>query len=187
MLEIEMKFPVPDHEATRRRLVELGAVEQPALEQVDAYFNHPIRDFAQTSEALRIRTSNGRVMLTYKGPQLDPLIKVRHEIETQIEPGSLAGFRETLVLLGFRPVCDVVKRRIPWRLRHTGREFEVALDDVDQLGAFVEVETLAPESERASARDALLAVAEALTLSGQIRKSYLRMLLDKANGAGTGE
>lgn len=55
--EVEQKFPLADVAAVERRLAELGAQAGGTVEQVDRYFNHPVRDFAQTDEALRLRSS----------------------------------------------------------------------------------------------------------------------------------
>ena len=67
-LEVEQKYRIENPAALRARLVALGAEFAPAVRQVDAYFNHPARDFAQTDEAFRIRSIGGENYLTYKGP-----------------------------------------------------------------------------------------------------------------------
>ena len=71
VIEVEMKFAVRDEVELRQRLkkweVELGPRER----QVDSYFSHPARDFSHTDAALRIRQTESRVEVTYKGPRLD--------------------------------------------------------------------------------------------------------------------
>jgi adenylate cyclase class IV len=52
LYEVENKFPVPDLAAVEQRLSAFGAQFGEAIEQVDHYFAHPVRDFAQTDEAL---------------------------------------------------------------------------------------------------------------------------------------
>ncbi|MCH7990085.1 MAG: class IV adenylate cyclase, partial [Planctomycetes bacterium] len=79
--EVELKFPLDDAERISAQLDGLQAERGAPIEQVDRYFNHPSRDFAQTDEALRIRTMNDRSLLTYKGPLLDAETKTRLEIE----------------------------------------------------------------------------------------------------------
>ena len=68
VIEVEMKFAVRDEVELRQRLkkweVELG----PSERQSDSYFSHPARDFSNTDEALRIRQTESRVEVTYKGP-----------------------------------------------------------------------------------------------------------------------
>jgi adenylate cyclase class 2 len=180
MYEVELKFPLADPAAFRRRLVKSGARPGPTVDQSDLYFNHPLRDFAQTDEAFRVRMSDGRGFVTYKGPLVDSQTKTRREIEVPLA-GNDAGdkFSEILKLLGFRPVREVKKRRELYHLSWLGRDFEVAIDDVADLGVFAEFETLADEGERAAATDAILALISQFQLSPPERRSYLSLLLAK--------
>lgn len=184
MLEVELKYRISSHDRTLQGLRDLAATETGMVEQVDAYFAHPCRDFAETDEALRIRRVGERNCITYKGPKLDATTKTRREIELAL-PGSAPAadeFADLLVALGFRPVATVRKTRTTFALTWRGRSVEVALDEVDQLGAFVEIETSspepAPESELDSAREAITSLAARLGLAEGERRSYLEMLLE---------
>jgi len=81
MYEVELKFPVADLPALERRLAELAGRFYAPVDQVDRYFNHPCRDFAQTDEALRLRHHGDGVAITWKGPRIDAATKTRREIE----------------------------------------------------------------------------------------------------------
>jgi adenylate cyclase class 2 len=180
MYEVELKFSLADAEPVIRRLAAFGARSDPSLEQSDVYFSHPSRDFAKTDEALRIRSVGNRHQVTYKGPVVDSQTKTRREIELSIgDRESRDKFAEVLTLLGFRPVREVRKTRLPHHVIWRDRKFEVALDAVDGLGTFVEVETLASEAEKPAAVDATLAFAAELGLSNPERQSYLCLLLEK--------
>ena len=87
-IEVEQKFAVDDHREIQRRLEQLGAHEAGGVEQVDRYFNHPARDFAQTDEALRLRRVGEANFVTYKGPKLDAATKTRREIELPLGDGA---------------------------------------------------------------------------------------------------
>lgn len=180
MYEVELKFAVPDPAAVTARLAAWGAVEQAPQSQLDRYFNHPCRDFAESHEALRVRSIGSRNVITYKGPVVDTQTKMRREIEPEFAsgPAAVAELVEMLTLLGFRPVRDVCKVRTPYAYEREGRAFEIAVDRVEGLGSFVEIETLANEASRDAARDAVLAVARELGLSQPERRSYLKMLLE---------
>jgi adenylate cyclase class 2 len=181
MFEVELKFPLADPQPVFERLAAWGASPQAAAEQCDVYFRHPVRDFAATDEALRVRSVGQQNCVTYKGPVVDSQTKTRREIEVSLADGLEAcrQFTEILTCLGFQPVRRVQKRRAPWRLVWQNRDFEVALDDVTDLGTFIEIETLADEAERAAARDTILALAARLELSNPERRSYLGMLLER--------
>ena len=53
--EVEQKFRIADLAAIKAKLMQLGASFAEPMNQIDWYFNHPSRDFAQTDEAFRLR------------------------------------------------------------------------------------------------------------------------------------
>ena len=66
--EVEMKFSIKDREAIRKKLVACAARFGGLISQVDYYFSHPSRDYSKTDEALRLRKSGQKVVITWKGP-----------------------------------------------------------------------------------------------------------------------
>jgi len=179
--EVELKFPLEDPASTKSQLEALGALYQETIPQRDQYFNHPSRDFAQTDEAVRIRSVGDHNRVTYKGPILDSETKTRQEIEIPFAEGKPAqnSFAEMLTKLGFRPVFEVCKTRQIFKLHWEDRELELALDEVDQLGNFLEIEAIADEETREAARDSILRLAAHLGFGKSERRSYLRLLLEK--------
>ncbi len=179
--EVEQKFPVREVAPIEAALRECGAVFRQPIVQVDTYFAHPARDFAQTDEALRIRRVGDSCFVTYKGPKIDARTKTRREIELPLAGGEDAGdrFAELLIALGFRRVADVRKRRRAVQLQWNDRSVEVALDDVDHVGSFVELEIIADEDGLEPATATLASLASRLGLSGGERRSYLELLLGK--------
>ncbi|MEX2119036.1 MAG: class IV adenylate cyclase [Pirellulales bacterium] len=178
-LEVEQKFAVPDLGQLQTRLLELGAKAGEPQLQVDQYFAHPSRDFAQTDEALRIRRIGQGNFVTYKGPKIDATTKTRRELELPLADGSQAAgdFGQLLVALGFRPVAVVSKQRQPMALEWQGLEVAVALDQVENLGTFIELELESDESQLPAARQALASLAAQLGLTSGERRSYLELLL----------
>lgn len=189
MLEIEMKFPVADLAAFRRRLRALPARRKAGgpLQEADQYFNAPDRDFAQTDEALRLRRIGTANRLTYKGPKRDRQTKTRAEIEVPLARGDQAAteFSRLLTALGYRPVRVVSKQRQPYHVRRGKFDVEVCLDRVQGLGTFVELEILAPAQRLDAARAVLVALAAELGLDDSERRSYLQLLLEKDEAGGT--
>ena len=183
--EVEQKFPLDDATALLARLGELGVASAGQCGQVDRYFNHPGRDFAATDEALRIRSVEDENFVTYKGPKRDATTKTRQEIELPLASGAAAAqaFAGLLEVLGFRPVASVCKRRETFHLVWQGRDFELALDDVDGVGRFVELETIAEPADLAAAQERLHSLAARLGLSQSERRSYLELLLARRQSA----
>jgi adenylate cyclase class 2 len=177
--EVEQKFRVTDSATIARRLHELGAQEAGVFEQLDHYFNHPSRDFAQTDEALRLRQVGDSNFITYKGPKLDATTKTRREIELPVASGkdSLAHYAELLTALGFRHVAKVQKTRRLFHLAWQKREVEIALDSVSGLGDFIELELSADEGGLEPAKAAIASLAAKLGLTENERRSYLELLV----------
>lgn len=175
MYEVEIKLRA-DHGEIEARLAEVGAKPTGTVTQVDTYYDHPVKEFAETDEALRIRretdTSGEQAKVTYKGPLVDESSKTRAELETAVAEGdTMAGILESV---GFEPAATVEKERT--RYRYDG--YTVTLDTVAGLGEFIEVETESAEID--PAREGAVRVLEQLGLDPHegIRRSYLGMLLD---------
>jgi adenylate cyclase class 2 len=181
--EVEQKFRSQDLSAMKRKLQSLGGQIDASVIQADQYFAHPVRDFASTDEALRIRRVGSRNWVTYKGPKIDSTSKTRQEIEVSLAPGDEGAdqFAALLDALGFRPVATVSKQRQRVHLQWQGRDCEAALDTVDGLGEFVELEFGATEDDLTQAGDCLRALAEQLDLAESERRSYLELLLERTD------
>jgi adenylate cyclase, class 2 len=179
MVEVECKYLSPGPELNNK-LAALGAEYVGEREEVDEYFNAPDRDFAQTDEALRIRRSGTQIRLTYKGPKRDAATKTRTELEVALA-GPEAGpiLAQILTSLGYRSVASVRKRRRLFHVALGELAAELCLDEVDEVGAYVELEIVATEDQVQSARDNVLRLAATLGLGQTERRSYLELLLSR--------
>ena len=110
--------------------------------------------------------------ITYKGPLVDDDSKTRREHETGVDDGETMD--AILRALGFEPAAVVEKERDRFRVG----EYTVTLDDVTDLGEYVEVETESDDVD--AAREGAFALLADLGLDpdDQIRTSYLGLLLD---------
>jgi len=183
-IEVEIKFQVDNVAELERRLLDLGGTGfgEPATES-DIFFQHPCRNFVQTDECLRLRyrvfsDGTSEHSLTYKGPKIDVNTKSRQEIELSItEPEQC---ERLLAALGFHPSASVQKFRRRQRLTVNHRHVDIVLDTLPALPEstrlFVEIETLATESEVDESRVLVLDIARQLELSHPIRESYLNLV-----------
>lgn len=186
MLEVELKYRVPDWAAVVAKLDTWAAVAAPPRKDTDHYFNAPDRDFAQTDEAVRIRRIGQTNHLTYKGPKVDSATKSRPEIELRLSDGptTAADAVRFLTALGYRPVAVVTKTRQVYAFDRDGFRVEACLDDVGAVGRYVELEIQAPPDVFEAAKATLLAAAADLGLTDPERRSYLRLLLDQTTRRG---
>ena len=172
MIEVEVKAKIDDFKEMEEKLENIGAVKSKTEFQEDIYFASPIVDFAQTDEALRIRTTNNNTFITYKGPKLNDKAKTRKEVEMTIENSEKAT--DIFTEIGFREVRTVRKNR----QYYTYENFEISLDDVEGLSPYMEIEIALDDSEDYSqAQDEIFKLFEKLGITdGFERTSYLELL-----------
>ena len=170
MIEVEVKARAPEDMA--KRIAALGAALLVVENHHDLYFNSPLRDFIFSDEALRIRIKEEGARLTYKGPKLDQTTKSRLERTVKID--DPAQMELILSALGFVLSAQVRKRRS----KYSYEGVVLALDEVDGLGSFVEVEAEG-EGDYEEQRQKVLSILSRLGLHESIRSSYLELLEEK--------
>jgi adenylate cyclase class 2 len=182
--EVEQKFPVADMAALEAKVAALGATLSEPESEIDHYYAHPARDFAASDEALRVRRTDSSSYLTYKGPKVDTTTKTRREIELELwaQEAKVQSLENLLEALGFTPVAEVCKYRRKATISWQGRQIEAALDEVVDVGTFVELELVAEDEEVEPAKACIASLAQALGLSGSERRSYLELLLKRRGG-----
>jgi adenylate cyclase class 2 len=190
--EVEVKVEA-DHAPVRERLRELGADAIGLVHQRDTYYDHPVRSFAESDEALRLRresspgddppngeagpTEEPSATLTYKGPLVDDVSKSREEVETDVaDPESASAI---LRAVGFESTAVVEKERE----RYAVEGYLVALDAVSGLGTFVEIEGTGEETDVEVLREGALDLCRRLGLDpdDSTTTSYLGLLLGAAD------
>ncbi|HNX17358.1 MAG TPA: class IV adenylate cyclase [Methanoregula sp.] len=172
MLEIELKVKVDSLDPIRQTLKNKNAEFLGRQHEHDIYYNAPHRDFGTTDEAMRVRYTDGPALVTYKGRKLREYgLKAREELNTTVESGEV--FEQILDRLGFTKTAEVNKWRENYRLCNAS----FALDQVDRLGTFVEIEIMA-ETNGSDAACQIQKIAKEMGISGEpILASYLELLL----------
>jgi adenylate cyclase class 2 len=180
MVEVELKFPVSSLKEIRQKIHLLGAVFDGVSVQTDEYFNDPKRNYAELDLAVRIRQSDEKFWLTFKGPNLDPEAKIRKEIEMPLKDSVAAEqMQGVLVGMGLVSVAKVIKRREEFIGRADLSSVHFCLDEVTEVGGFIELESVVPtQKDVEPAKLRLFTLANQLGLFGSTRRSYLEMLLE---------
>ena len=169
--EIEAKLKVESLAEVEQRLQVCEAEFVAEQHQQDVYYDDPLRALAGGDRCLRVRHQRvGGVeecFLTHKGPKLKDNFKNREEIEVSIGDGQVMD--RLLTSVGFKRAFVVKKTRRVWRMGGC----LVALDEVADLGTFVEIE--GPDDR------AIKAVQKGLGLDGlsHVPKGYASMMSTK--------
>lgn len=137
--EIEVKAKVDNFDAVKAKLLELGCVFSDPVRQEDEVFVNFEGDYTELrlgTNFLRIRKENKagkeRILFTLKQPQSNEL----DCIEKEVEISDVEQFKGALILMGYHSAISVRKNRIKTKYNDT----EICLDEVDELGSFIEVE-----------------------------------------------
>lgn len=144
-IEVEIKIEVgrAEFEAAEAAL-RAGGKFVSESRQVDAYFNHPDRDFLTPRypfEWLSLRRRGRKVLINYKHWHPENSLRTTHCDEFETEIDSADKQEKILLALGFRRLVtvDKTRRNYLW----TGA-FTVSLDRVKGLGFFIEIEAERP-------------------------------------------
>jgi adenylate cyclase class 2 len=173
MIEVEVKARAPKDIA--EKIAALGASVLAVENHQDLYFNSPLRDFKESDEALRIRIKEEGARLTYKGPKLDKTTKSRLERTVKIDDPHQMEL--ILSAIGFVRSAQVRKRRS----KYSYEGVVLAIDEVEGLGSFVEVEAEGV-GDYEEQRLKVLSILSQLGLHESIQSSYLELLEEKRRG-----
>lgn len=155
--EIEVKAKAPDLDKLKEKLIALGCVLGEPVVQHDTIFTNFEGDFTAFmpgTSFLRIRESGGKAVFNLKQPQSNELDVIEHETEIQDSHAML----NILSLLGFKEAVRVHKTRI----RTKYNDLEICLDDVKDLGTFIEVEKITEEADAGKIQEELFMFLESL-------------------------
>ena len=132
-----------------------------------------VDDYLQNDHFVRIREkSDGRFIFTVKKP-LSKNVLTKAEYETEIsDPGSL---EQALFLMGYKMANKVTKVR---QTTNVG-EFEICIDEVEDLGSFIEIEKISDEDSDA-VRSELNDFLELLGVSAsdEVHKGYDILIME---------
>jgi adenylate cyclase class 2 len=178
-IEVELKFRLPNTEYLLPFLQQNATLKTESF-QKDNYFAPSHRNFFATkpiNERLRIRESSKENSVNYKNRKEKDGENQNYcdEYETTIE--SPEAIKNIFLALDIKPIIVVNKQRKTFLYR----DIEIALDEVDELGSFVELEMKGAFESTDEAKEKLYIVAQELGLQKdwQDNKGYPRLLLEQ--------
>lgn len=165
MREIEVKLRVKDLDALTKKLAERGCELSAPIRQRDVVYTN--KDVSGNLEGAKEGDVIIRIRHLGHAAELNMKIQRTHELdnsEYETEVSDPDATHHMLLALGYRPEVEVKKVRRHGRLGG----YEICLDEVEELGNFVELEKLVPDSDGADpevVRKELLRELESLGLS----------------------
>ncbi len=178
MKEIEVKAYLRDKGKVMEKLSSLGCVLSQPVRQIDTvYTNIPaetVDEYFRNDHFLRIREQNdGRFIFTVKKP-LSREVQTKLEHETEVK--DAVELEQAILLMGYKVANKVIKVR---RTAHL-KDFEICIDEVEELGTFIEVERMS-DGDVDAVRNELNEFLALLGVSSgdQVHKGYDIMMIEK--------
>jgi len=182
-IEVEIKIAIDNFEEIREKVSTIGKLIK-SIHQIDDYYNPSHKDFLgkkpQPTEWLRLRTNPDKVIFEYDkavNMQADGNYEYAEEYETAIS--NKEEFIKILEFLDFKKAVTVDKQREYWDCG----DLEIALDRINNLGDFIEVEAKGNFDNIEEARKACLSFLNNIGIKNaeriEIKKGYPVMLLEK--------
>lgn len=185
-MEIEVKARLKDEQQVVEKLTQLGCAFSDVNTQDDMVWAEragTLEEFLGNSVFLRIRIQNGdKVVLTAKKSKTKSgdgsLIKREHEVVVD----SAEEARGILEMLGLKEVVRVVKRRRTAKYK----EYEICIDEIENLGAFIEVEKIGGEEDAEHIQKEMTEFLGSMGISPEdkVSKGYDILMLEKHGFSG---
>ncbi|HRN95904.1 MAG TPA: class IV adenylate cyclase [Candidatus Levybacteria bacterium] len=141
MQEIEVKARIKDPATLITKLETMGCQFSDPIHQIDTIYI-PIGatiPVPQGVNVLRIREQDGKYILTLKQPITNQLDCIERETEVINAP----QMHDMIRLLGFEKSSRVEKKRKKSKYKN----YEICIDEVIDLGIFIEVETFGEDAQ----------------------------------------
>lgn len=115
---------------------------------IDIYYFDPLRDNLkpdvnnQLNECLRLRTKGDKYYITYKVDHFDNDKVWLYSDEYETEINNIKQFENIIQLLGLKKLLTINNKKTIYQ----SNEYEIALEEVEGLGNFMEVEYCTDEN-----------------------------------------
>ena len=179
-IEVEIKVKIDNFEEIKSKVTKIGNLIK-SIKQIDDYYVPFHRDFfarkPHPAEWLRSRTNPEKVVFEYDlsiNPKENGDHDYAEEYETEIKDPE--EFKKILGFLDFKKYLTVEKQREYWMCG----DIEVALDQVKDLGYFIEAEAKGDFKDEKEARKACSDFLESLGIDNieenSIKTGYPELL-----------
>lgn len=176
--EIEIKVKIDSFDVVKNKFIELGCVWTEPITQDDTTFINYVGDYMKwrpNTNFLRIRKMKNKTLFTLKQSTTDNELV---SLEKEFEVSDAQELQDSLELMGYHAAVRVVKTRMKTHYK----DYEICLDDVEKLGAFIEVEHITdgdPEKSQAAMVEFLKNIG--VDVSKRVMNGYDTLMYMKMN------
>lgn len=166
MIEVEIRAKINNKSEVQDKLKEIGAILEKSVHQVDRIFGHEMfldenKMIIEGGLSARIRQVGQNAWLEFKeiSRNKGAGIEIKANLDNMEE--GLRFFEK----LGFKEAFSINKQREVYSLNG----FEICLDDVEQLGSFIEIEkAVLNQDETALVKEECLGLLEKVALESEV-------------------
>ncbi len=178
MKEIEVKAKITDIKSLTKKLIDIGFLFDPPRTQEDTIFlplGIEYCGITKGTPVVRVRDSNGIISLTLKKRIISNNELIKLEKETVVSDKQQA--LEIVEHMGFHEVVRVNKKRTESKLGG----MTVCIDEVEDLGSFIEVERLSYGDDHENIQSQLSDFLQTLGVGAddRITKGYDTLIYEK--------
>lgn len=180
-IEVEIKLELLNASEVIKNLAEMSQAKFMFEEhQIDTYYNPPHKNYVENTnkiiEWFRLRQVNGKSSLNYKD-----YTPVTHCIEHETFVGSAEDAENIIKCLGFKEIVGVDKLRKSWMFG----DIEISIDEVKNLGCYIELEYKGHLTDDAIIRQKLFALLKTIgaQTAEEDHKGYPWLLICKQSAA----
>ncbi|MCR4806302.1 MAG: class IV adenylate cyclase [Lachnospiraceae bacterium] len=182
MIEVEIKAELNPVDIYQKKLLDNGFVFKECVLEKDIYLDNDKADIRTRDTALRVRTvaypdtEESYSYITFKGVRTDDESMTRPEFETGVDSAEVA--LSIFKSLGYSPVYPFVIKK---RNTYIKDDITACIDEVEDLGTYLELEILTEESEKEASLSRLWEILSDIGLSKSTvtTKSYLSKLQER--------
>ncbi len=160
MKEIEVKAKLKNKKAIMDKLITLGCVFEAPVTQKDVVYvenTGSLETFMSNKAFLRIRVrGDSKILFTVK-ERMGKLSAIEHEVEIS----SSEEMEKALAILGYKEAVRINKTRITTHYNGC----EICIDEVKDLGTFIEMEKLTKEGNVEEIQEELFRFFESIGIS----------------------
>ncbi len=176
MQEIEIKAVLKDRTAIVEKLTSLGCVLSAVIQQNDVVYvenTGSLEIFLSNKIFLRIRVNNESEVIFTAKKRMGALVAIEHEVHVD----SREEIEQMLYLMGYKKALAIRKTRYTTHYR----DCEICIDEVEGLGAFIEMEKLSKDGNPEEIQEELFKFFESIGIrrENRVTKGYDILLLEK--------